>query len=93
MVWVRENVDVVILNTSQVQFIKQGQGVLKMDIVVWRAVHYQEAHVLLKGGHVRDGGVVVAGGVVLRSVHVAFCIDGVWYDIKGEIISQLRPAI
>ena len=84
MIWVRENMNVVVLNTSQVQFIKQIQGVLEMDIVVWNAVHYQEAHILLEGGHVGDGGVVVAGRVVLRGVHVAFCIDGVWYDIKEK---------
>ena len=84
MIWVREHVDVVVLDASQVQFIKQIQRVLEMDIVVWHAVHYQEAHVFLEGGHVRDGGVVVASRVVLRGVHVSFCIDGVWYDIKGK---------
>lgn len=84
MIWVGENVDVVVVNASQVQFVKQIQGVLEMDIVVWNAVHYQEAHILLKGGHVGDGGVIVADGVFLGGVHIAFCIDGVWYDIKEK---------
>lgn len=67
--------EVVILDTGEVEFIEEGEGVLHMDVVVCDAVHYEEADVFLHGFHVGDGSVSVAGRVILWGVHVTFCVD------------------
>lgn len=73
--------DIVVLHARHVQPVQQRQRVLEMHVVVRDAVHHQEAHVGCERGRVGDGGVVVAGGVVLGGVHVAFGVDGVWLRV------------
>lgn len=77
MITIRKHMDVVILHARHVQPVQQRQRVLEMHVVVRDAVHHQEAHVGGERGRVGDGGVFVAGGVMLRRVHVAFGVDGV----------------
>lgn len=81
MIRVRKDMDVVVLDTREIQTVEQGERVLHVDVVVCDAVHDEEADVLRKRGHVADGRVVVACGVVLRAVHVTLGVDGVW---RGE---------
>ena len=68
---------VVILHPRHIEFVEQGERVLDVHVVVRDAVHHQEAHIFRKGGGVGDGGVEVAGGVVLGGLHVAFGVDGI----------------
>lgn len=78
MITIRKHMDIVVLHARHVQPVQQRQRVLEMHVVVRDAVHHQEAHVGGERARVGDGRVVVAGGVVLRGVHVAFGVDGVW---------------
>ena len=78
MITIRKDMDIVVLHARHVQPVQQRQRVLEMHVVVRDAVHHQEAHVGGERGRVGDGRVVVAGGVVLGRVHVAFGVDGVW---------------
>lgn len=90
MIRVREHMDVVVLHARDVELVEQGQCVLHVDVVVSDAVHNEEAHVLGERVHVGDGGVVVAGGVVLRGVHVAFGVDGICNVLISKMVVEQR---
>lgn len=52
---VRENVDIEILDTRQVQFIEEDERALEVDVVICGTVHNEEAHTLREGLHVVNG--------------------------------------
>ena len=49
-----------------------------MNVVVRDAVHQQEADIPLESGHIANGSVFVAIGIILRGLHISFRVDGVW---------------
>jgi hypothetical protein len=77
MVRVREYLHVVVVDICQVQLVKQHQSILEMNIIIGNAVHDQEPNIMAQGLYVADGGILIAGGVVLGCVHIALCVDRV----------------
>ena len=70
--------NVIILHARKIESIKESKGILHMDVVVCYAMHHQETDIALESGHVADGGIFVAGRVILRGLHISFRVDGVW---------------
>lgn len=75
MIRIGVEMHIVVLHVGQVQLVDQGERVLDVYIVVGGTVHDQEAHILFQRVHVCDRRVIVSRGVVLRGVHVSFCVD------------------
>ena len=69
--------DVIIFHARKIEFIQESKGVLHVNVVVGYAMHQQEPDIALESGHVADGGVFVAIRIVVRGLHVSFCVDGV----------------
>lgn len=84
MIAIREGMEIVVLHPLQIELVEEGKGRLHVHVVVAGAVHHEEADVAREAGHVADGGVVVAALVVLRGVHVAFGVDGVWRESSAS---------
>ena len=78
VVGIWEDMDIIVVNTCQIQFVEQVKRILQVHVVVRYTVHHQKPNIILECCHVGDSGVVVARRVVVGCVHVAFCIDGVW---------------
>jgi len=43
VITVREHMNVIVLNTGQVEFVEQGERILHVHVVICNAVHEQEA--------------------------------------------------
>ena len=82
MIRIRKHMIVVILHARQVKFVKEIERVLQVDIVVRHSMHHEEADVVLQGRHVRYGRINVSLWVILRGMHVAFGIDGIWKPVR-----------
>ena len=68
---------IVIFHSREIELVKKGQSILQVDVVVGYTVHDEESNIALEGSRVAYAGVGVALGIVLGSVHVALCVDGV----------------
>ena len=85
--------NVIILYAGKIESVQESKRVLHMDIVVCYSVHHQETDIALKGGHVADRGIFIATRIILRGLHVAFCVDGVWpQGQSGSDHSKYTPA-
>ena len=69
---------IVIFNSRKIKLVKERQSILQVDIVVGYTVHDKEANIALEGSRVAYAGVGVTLRIVLGSVHVALCVDGVY---------------
>ena len=69
---------VVIFDSREIELVKERQSILQVDVVVGYTVHDKEANIALEGSRVAYAGVGVALRVVLGSVHVALCVDGIY---------------
>lgn len=77
MIRVREEMDIIILDTGKIKVVEKSICALRMDIVVGYSVHNQESHTFGQRVDIVDASVVIAFGIVLRSMHVSLSVDGV----------------
>ena len=68
---------IVILDSREIELVEERQTILQVDVVVGYTVHDEEANIALEGSRVAYAGIGVALRIVLGSVHVALCVDGV----------------
>ena len=78
MIRVRKDVIIVIFDSREIKFVKERQSILQVDVVIGYTVHDEEANIALEGSRVAYAGIRIALRIVLGSVHVALCVDGVY---------------
>ena len=67
--------DIIVLNTSKVELIKESGSVLHVNVVVGNAVHNQEADVLRQRLDIADAGIVIPASIILGCMHVSLGVD------------------
>ena len=74
VVRVRERMEIVVLNSCEIELVQERERALHVNVVVAGAMHHQEPDVALKTSHVADRRVLVAARIVLRGVHVSLSV-------------------
>ena len=74
MIRVRECMEVIVLNSRQIELVEKRKRALHVDIVIARPMHHQEPDIALKTSHVTDRRVLVATRIVLRGVHISLSV-------------------
>lgn len=69
---------IVIFDSREIEFVKERQSILQVDVVIGYTVHDEEANIALEGSRVAYAGICIALRIVLGSIHVALCVDGVY---------------